>query len=82
MGSGSTAEEVAVFDTPDEETARKQMEHVQAYLDDQAESFRDYIPEETKRVENAVLEQRGKYVILCVSGDPDKAEEIIEKAFK
>ena len=55
---------------------------MQAYLDDQAESFRDYIPEETKRVENAVLEQRGKYVILCVSGDPDKAEEIIEKAFK
>ena len=82
MGSGSTAEEVAVFDTPDEETARKQMEHVQAYLDDQAESFRDYIPEATKRVENAVLEQGGKYGILCVSGDPDKAEEIIEKAFK
>ncbi len=82
MGSGSTAEEVAVFDAPDEETAKKQKEHVQTYLEDQAESFRDYIPEETKRVESAVLEQKGKYVVLCVSGDSDKAKEIIEEAFK
>lgn len=82
MGSGSTAEEVAVFDAPDEETAGKQLAHVQTYLDDQADSFRDYIPEETKRVENAVLVQKGKYVILCVSADSDKAKEMIEEAFK
>lgn len=82
MGSGSTAEEVAVFDAPDEETAKQQKENVQTYLNDQADSFRDYIPEETKRVESAVLEQRGKYVVLCVSGDSEKAKEMIEEAFK
>lgn len=82
MGSGSTAEEAAVFDAPDEDTAKKQMEHVQTYLDDQADSFRDYIPEETKRVEDAVLVQKGRYVILCVSASSDQANEIIEEAFK
>lgn len=82
MGSGSTAEEVAVFTAPDEETARTTEENVQSFLDDQSDSFEKYIPEETKRISNAVLEQKGKYVVLCVSGDSDKAKEIIEKAFK
>lgn len=82
MGSGSTAEEVAVFAASDEETAKKQLSHVQDFLDDQKESFQDYIPEEAKRIDDAVLVQRGKYVILCVSADSAKAEEIIEEAFK
>ena len=82
MGSGSTAEEVAVFTAPDEETARTTEEKVQSFLDDQSDSFDKYIPEETKRISNAVLEKKGKYVVLCVCGDSDKAKEIIEKAFK
>lgn len=81
-GSGSTAEEVGVFTAPDSDTARETMDNVQKYLDDQADSFQDYVPEETKRIGNAVLEQKNRYVILCVSGDSDQAKEIIEKAFK
>lgn len=82
MGSGSTAEEVAVFTAPDEDTAKTMLGNVQSFLDDQAESFQDYVPEETKRVGNAVLEQKGNYVILCVSGDSDSAKKVIEEAFK
>ena len=82
MGSGSTAEEVGVFTAEDADTAESVKENVQSFLDDQADSFRDYTPEETKRIGNAVLEQKGPYVILCVSGDSDQAKEIIEKAFK
>lgn len=82
MGSGSTAEEVAVFTAPDEETAKTMLDNVQSFLDDQAESFEDYVPEESKRVGNAVLEQKGKYVVLCVSGDSDAAKEVIGEAFK
>jgi hypothetical protein len=82
MGSGSTAEEVGVFTAPDDETARQTLESVQSYLDDQTDSYENYLPEEAKRVGNAVLEQKGKYVILCVSGESDTAKEIIEEAFK
>lgn len=82
MGSGTTAEEVGVFTAKDDDTAKETMVSVQSYLDDQAESFRDYVPEESKRVGNAVLEQKGQYVILCVSGDSQEAKEIIEEAFK
>ena len=82
MGSGSTAEEVGVFTAEDSETAKATMDNVQEYLDDQQESFQDYKPEEAKRVGNAVLEQKGNYVILCVSGDSDTARKVIEEAFK
>ena len=81
-GSGSTAEEVGVFTAEDSNQAKETMEDVQKYLDDQADSFQDYVPEETKRIGNAVLEQKNQYVVLCVSGDSDQAKEIIEKAFK
>lgn len=81
-GSGSTAEEVGVFTVKDSNQAKETMEDVQKYLDDQADSFQDYVPEETKRIGNAVLEQKNQYVVLCVSGDSDQAKEIIEKAFK
>ena len=82
MGSGSTAEEVAVFEAPDKDTASTVKDNVQTYLDDQSDSFQDYIPEESKRIGNAVLEQKDQYVILCVSGDSEGAKGIIEKAFK
>ena len=76
------AEEVAVFEAPDKDTASTVKDNVQTYLDDQSDSFQDYIPEESKRIGNAVLEQKDQYVILCVSGDSEGAKEIIEKAFK
>lgn len=41
------------------------MEDVQKYLDDQADSFQDYVPEETKRIGNAVLEQKNS-MWFCV----------------
>ena len=81
-GSGSAAEEVGVFTAKDSNQAKETMEDVQKYLDDQADAFQDYVPEETKRIGNAVLEQKNQYVVLCVSGDSDQAKEIIEKAFK
>ena len=70
------------FTAKDSNQAKETMEDVQKYLDDQADSFQDYVPEETKRIGHAVLEQKNQYVVLCVSGDSDQAKEIIEKAFK
>jgi hypothetical protein len=82
MGSGSTAEEVAAFTAPDEDTAKETLDRVQSYLDDQSDAFFDELPEEAKRVGKAVLEQKGNYVVLCVSGDSETAREVIEEAFK
>ena len=82
MGSGSTAEEVGVFTAKDSGAAKDTLDNVQDYLDDQQESFEDYKPEEAKRVGSTSLEQKGNYVILCVSADSDTARKVIEEAFK
>lgn len=81
MGSGATAESVAVFTAPDEATADILEDNIELYLQDQESAFEDYKPEEAKRIDNAVLEQEGKYVVLCVSGESSKAESIIDKTF-
>jgi hypothetical protein len=81
MSSGSTAEEVAVFEAPDSSTAELMKEHVEEYLADQRDSFEKYIPEEAERIDNAVVQQNGNYVVLCVSGDSDKAKSLISEAF-
>jgi hypothetical protein len=81
MSNGSTAEEVAVFEAPDSSTARLMKEHVEEYLADQRDSFEKYIPEEAERIDDAVVQQNGNYVVLCVSGDSDKAKTLISEAF-
>ena len=82
MGSGSTAEEVAVFTCDSEETAEAQKANVETFLADQKTQFDAYNPDEVARIDDAVLKQEGTAVILCVSGDPDKAESIVEEAAK
>lgn len=81
MGSGATAESVAVFEAPDSETAQAQKANVEDFLQDQKDAFRAYKPEEAKRIEEAVLITEGNYVILSVSGDSEQAQEIIAQAF-
>lgn len=81
MSSGSTAEEVVVFTAQDANTAQTMLTNVEQFLDDQKSSFEDYIPAESKRIEDAVKVQKGNYVVVCVSGDSDQAKQIIDQAF-
>lgn len=76
IGSGATAEEIAVFQFASEEEAAQALPSVERRIADQKEGFESYIPLEVKRLENAVLEKQGCYIILCVS-DGTEAEDII-----
>lgn len=79
ISSGSTAEEIAAFKAIDEEAAGRILAGLQTRINDQIDSFTDYVPAEVKRLEDAVLVQNGVYVILSVSGDPETAKEILKK---
>ncbi len=83
MGSGATAEEIAVFVCNDADTAKNEVqpiveEHVQSQID----AFSSYIPEEVAKLEDAVIRQAGKYVVLSVSNDPDGANKIMDEYLK
>lgn len=77
--SGGTSEEIAAFEAGDEETAKEIETKLNERVETQKTSFKNYVPEELKRLENALVIRKGNYVYLSVSGDPDKAKSIIEE---
>lgn len=77
--SGGTSEEIAAFEAGDEETAKEIETKLKERVETQKTSFKNYVPEELKRLENALVIHKGNYVYLSVSGDPDKAKSIIEE---
>lgn len=80
MGSGSYADHAGIFTSPDEESAAKTLEMVQAYVEDLKHSFEDYLPEEAAKIDGAVVEQKGRYVVLCITSD-DGAKSFIQDYF-
>ena len=81
MVSGVSSEEVAVFTAPDETTAKAMVDNIKELLADQEDQNAAYDAKVSQRIGNAVLEQKGTYVILCVSDDSAKAKELIKEAF-
>lgn len=77
--SGGTSEEIAAFEANDEETAKEIETKLNERVEAQKTSFKNYVPEELKRLENALVIRKGNYVYLSVSGEPDKAKSIIEE---
>ena len=78
ISTGSTAEEIAAFQAVDEEAAKRIEEGLKKRIEQQTESFTNYVPEEVKRLEDAVLVRHGAYVVLSVSGDAAKAKDILK----
>ena len=77
IGSGATAEEIAVFEAGSKQTARQMREYALAHIDEQKQSFAGYLPKELKKLDEAIVLQCGKYVVVCVTDDAD-ASKIIE----
>ena len=76
-GSGATAEEVAVFECASEDDAAKVLQAVNERVEEQKESFTDYVPEELNKLDAAVIQKTGNYVVLSVSNEADQAKKII-----
>lgn len=76
IGSGATAEEIAVFEFDSKKAAQDGMKMAQNRIEEQKADFESYIPKEVQKLNNAVVKQLGKYVIVCVSNSSE-AEKII-----
>lgn len=78
MGSGATAEEVAVFKFASEQDAMDALAKIEQYIAARKDSFANYIPGEVARLDNAVIKQSGEYLALCVS-EGNTASDIISR---
>ena len=77
-GSGGTAEEIIVMECATDDDAKKAEQVLKTRVDEQIESFTDYVPEELTKLNAAVIKVNGKYAVLSVSDTPDEARKIID----
>lgn len=80
IGSGATAEEIAVIECESKEDAKKAFTALNDRVEEQKVSFKDYVPKELEKLDEAVVIQKGNSVILSISNESEKAKDIIEKA--
>lgn len=73
------ADELLLVRVKDESQVEAVMEAAQKRIDTQKESFAGYGVEQTKLLENAVLTNKGKYILLVVSDKADKVYAAFNK---
>ncbi|MBQ8015133.1 MAG: DUF4358 domain-containing protein [Clostridia bacterium] len=82
LGSGATADEIAVFDCVDETACATVFEAVNERIEYLREGYSGYGPEEVPKIDSAALITLGNTVILCICENPEKAESIAVSAAK
>lgn len=80
--SGATVEEIIVLECASDADAAKALEAFKTRVSEQRESFENYVPEELKKLDKAVLATSGKYAVLSISDDPDTAKSVISEYLK
>lgn len=81
-GSGATAEEIIVLKCSSEQETAKAKKMMEERIEEQKESFEDYVPTEIPKLESAVIKTGGVYAVLSVSGDSDGAAKIVDRYLK
>lgn len=81
ISSGATAEEIAVFEFENKDEANAALEKANKRIEEQKESFKNYVPKEIKKLDNAIIIKKNKYLIICITDD-ENAQKIIEKHTK
>ena len=71
--TGATCEAVCVLHFSDPSAAKTALNALQAHIDAQIQSNREYRPAEVPKLEKAWLSQRGSSVLLLVASNYDKA---------
>ena len=79
FSTNATTEEISVVECKDEDAAKEVKAAFDKRVESQKEVFKSYAPDEVSRLDKAVVKTIGKYAVLCVTADYDKANDIIDK---
>ena len=81
-GAGATAEELAVFELPDEAAAGTLVSSLRSRNDERIDDYADYLPDEVPKLQNTLLLSNGRYVLLCTAPDTAGARSAWDAAFE
>lgn len=80
--SNIESSEVGIIKLKDSSDANRIKEKVENRIEQQSNSFKDYLPEEYQLLQNHVLKVKDKYIFYVVSKDADKIENTFDGFFK
>lgn len=79
MSSGATSEEIAIFEFEDKEVCKVALEKANKRIEEQKQNFKDYMPKEMKKLENAMIKNKNQYLIVCITNHPEEVGRILSK---
>lgn len=82
MSSGATAEEIAIFEFENKDECIIALEKAKKRIDEQKQNFKDYMPKEIKKIENAIIKNKNNYLIVCITDNQEKVEKVLNKYIK
>lgn len=82
MSSGATAEEIAIFEFENKEECKEAMENANKRIEEQKESFKDYMPKEMKKLEESIINTKDKYLMIFVTDNQNGVQKILNKYIK
>ena len=82
MSSGATAEEIAIFEFANKEDCKIASERANERIEEQKQSFKDYVPKEMKKLEDAIVMKKSNYLIVCITNNQAEVEKILNKYIK
>lgn len=75
MGTGVSAEEIVLFKCTN---VNKVKESVDSYLSSKKQAYDSYLPEESKKIENAVVRKYNEYILVCIANDSNAAKKLLD----
>ena len=82
QGSGATSEELVVLEVNNKSFLNSVKNKIDTRLNERKEAFESYLPEEVFKIDNNLLEVKGNYLIMCISNDSNKVNEVINNYIK
>ena len=79
VGTGATAEEILILEMIDKNDIEETEKIIETKIEERKADFQNYLPKEVFKLENYNLDNKGNYIILCISNDYSKAKDIIDK---
>lgn len=78
VGSGATADEVAVFNCKDTQSAETVLDAVNLRLEYLKAGYGSYGPDQVPKIENAVVISTAETIIVCICENPEAVNGILE----
>ena len=82
LGTGATAEEIAVVECTDKDAASAAAEAFDKRVESQIKAYENYVPSELTKLDKAIVRSSGSYAVYVTAADADGAGAIVDEYMK